>query len=122
MLYVTALSCAKEAILLFYLALFPLKGFRIAVYIFVALTAVYNITFVFALAFQCIPVSGAWTSWDGTFKGHCINTNLLWWVAAALNIAFDIGIMTLPFFPLRNLQLNSKKKLQVGLMFGTGFL
>jgi hypothetical protein len=48
--------------------------------------------------------------------------NHLWWVAAGLNIGFDVGIMGLPFWPLRSLQMNLKKKLQVGMMFGVGFL
>jgi len=122
MIYITSLCFAKLAILFFYLTLFPLKWFRFAVYTFITLTAMYNLTFVFALAFQCVPASGAWTSWDGTFTGHCINVNHLWWVAAGLNIGFDVGIMGLPFWPLRSLQMNLKKKLQVGMMFGVGFL
>ena len=123
MIYITSLCFAKIAILFFYLSLFfPMPWFKIAVWASIILTSMYNITFVFALAFQCVPMYGAWTAWDGTFKGKCIDLNLMWWLAAALNIAFDLGIMSLPFWPLRKLQMNMKKKIQIGMMFGVGFL
>jgi hypothetical protein len=101
---------------------FPMKWFQIAVWISVTVMAMYNVAFVVVLAFQCVPVPGAWTAWDGTFKGKCINLNLVWWLAAGLNIAFDLGIMSLPFWPLRKLQMSLKKKIQIGLMLGVGFL
>lgn len=85
-------------------------------------TALYNVTFVIALALQCVPVPGAWTAWEGTFKGTCMDLKVMWWVAAALNIAFDFGIMSLPFWPLRKLQMSLKIKIQIGLMLGVGFL
>jgi hypothetical protein len=122
MIYISSLCFAKIAILFFYLGLFPLRWFQIAAYTAITLTAMYNITFVFALVFQCVPVHGAWTAWDGTFRGKCIDLNLMWWLAAALNIAFDIAVMGLPFWPLWKLQMSMKKKIQVGLMFSVGFL
>jgi hypothetical protein len=99
-----------------------MQWFQIAVWISVMVMVMYNVAIGVALAFQCLPVPGAWTAWDGTFKGKCINLNLLWWLAAAVNIAFDLGVMSLPFWPLRKLQMSLKKKIQIGLMLGVGFL
>ncbi|KIM93800.1 hypothetical protein OIDMADRAFT_65044, partial [Oidiodendron maius Zn] len=121
-LYITCICLTKIAILLYFARVFsPILWFRIAVRVSITTTTLYNITFVIALALQCVPVTGAWTAWDGTFRGTFIDLKVMWWVAAALNIAFDFGIMSLPFWPLRELQMSLKIKIQIGLMLGVGF-
>lgn len=48
------------------------------------------IAFVTASVFQCYPIYGAWTFWDGSFRGHCNNIHLTSWLQAGFNIALGM--------------------------------
>jgi hypothetical protein len=122
MLYLSLLPFTKISILFFYLRIFPEKRFRRIVYVLIACNVSYAITFVLISVFQCRPLSGAWTRWDGSFQGSCNNINIQAWMAAALNIVLDGATLTLPLPSLYKLKLSTKKKLQVLAMFGVGFL
>ncbi|KAH8694930.1 hypothetical protein BGW36DRAFT_360651 [Talaromyces proteolyticus] len=113
--YLTAISLTKISILLFYLRLFP--HIIVTLYAFIVVIACYNVSFVVALLLSHIPLSGAWTAWDGQFIGRQINVDLMWYVAASLNIALDLGIILLPLWQLRHLRMSFSKKLRASLMF-----
>lgn len=92
--YLTGISLTRITILLFYLRIFP--NMLVTLYAFIGVVSCYNVTFVAALVASHIPVSGAWTAWDGQFTGRQINVDLMWYMAASLNIALDLGIILFP--------------------------
>jgi hypothetical protein len=122
LLYITILPLTKISILFFYLRAFSNKTFRMLVYIVIALNVGYWITFILISVFQCSPIEGAWTRWDGTFKGKCQNINLQGWMSAAITIFLDLATLILPLPLLAKLALSRRKKVQLFLMFSVGFL
>jgi hypothetical protein len=73
------------------------------------------------MTFACKPVSAVWTSWDGTrVPDYCINQNTFYLVAAAINIGLDLAIVSIPIPELMKLNLNSRKKIFLGAIFGVG--
>lgn len=108
--------------MLFYLRIFPKRGFRIAAYIVIAFSIAYLITFVVLTIFQCTPIDGAWLRWDGTHHYTCRNENAQAWAAAGLNMIGDIATMVLPLPELYKLNLSIRKKIGVMTMFSLGIL
>jgi hypothetical protein len=121
-LYAVGVACIKVAFLLFYLKLFPSQTLRWVAYPLLVITLIHGTTFTFLFIFQCSPISYAWTQWDGTGHGKCLNFDLGAVLHAATNILLDLLIFALPVTQLWNLNLSRKKKFQVMSMFGVGFL
>ncbi|KAI1137786.1 hypothetical protein F5Y05DRAFT_62075 [Hypoxylon sp. FL0543] len=120
-IYISALALTKVSILFFYLKVFPKRSFRICTWILIGINVTYMITYDLLLIFQCNPIYGAWTFWDGEFKGQCISINVLGWSAAAINIALDVAVIVLPLPELFRLSLSLRKRLQIIAMFAVGF-
>ncbi|KAK5232368.1 hypothetical protein LTR99_010524 [Exophiala xenobiotica] len=120
-LYAVGVACTKVAFLLFYLKLFPSQTLRWMAYPLLVITLIHGIIFTFLFIFQCSPISYAWTQWDGTGHGKCLNFDLGAVLHAATNILLDLLIFALPVTQLWNLNLSRKKKFQVMAMFGVGF-
>ncbi|KAI0889296.1 uncharacterized protein GGS22DRAFT_69641 [Annulohypoxylon maeteangense] len=121
LLYITALALTKISILFFYLKVFPKRSFRICAWALITCNLVYALTYDFLLIFQCNPISGAWTFWDGETESKCISINILGWSAAAINIALDLAVIVLPLPALFGLSLSLRKRLQIIAMFAVGF-
>lgn len=123
LLYTITRFFVRASIILFYLRVFPPsqdnKLGRILQYTMI-FNVVYNISFLFAVIFQCTPISDFWTQWEGIHQGRCGNANILAWVAAATGIAFDVWLLALPFPQLLALNLHWKKKVMGGMMFFVG--
>jgi hypothetical protein len=95
---------------------------RLLIKVSCAVTLAYCIAFMFALAFQCSPVSYNWNGWDGEHEGSCVKKNTLVVTAAALNIVLDFWVIALPMPKVLRLQASITTKLQVIFMFSVGFL
>lgn len=108
--------------LAFYLRIFPTLNFQRVVFGLMGLSICFGISNTFTMIFQCSPVSYFWDGWTGEYTGVCININAFSWYKAAMQIAMDVAIIGLPIWPLTHLSLNNKKKVQIVLMFCTGFL
>ncbi|KAF1933714.1 CFEM domain-containing protein [Didymella exigua CBS 183.55] len=120
--YVVALGISKISILFFYLRVFPEKGFRRLIYGIMGLSAAYTIAFFLATLLQCMPISYAWTQWDGLHEGKCNNIHLQGWIAAGINIMLDGIVMVLPLKHLAGLNMNLRRKLMVMAMFSVGII
>ncbi|KAJ5161210.1 hypothetical protein N7492_006602 [Penicillium capsulatum] len=120
--YMPAEALTQMSFLAFYLRIFPSKTFHRIAYVLMGLSACFGISNALVMIFQCTPVSFFWTGWTGETKGACIDINAYSWYKAAMQIAMDLSILSLPIWPLLQLSLNIKKKIQIVLMFGTGFL
>ncbi|KAL2808259.1 integral membrane protein [Aspergillus granulosus] len=121
-IYIFCIALTKICLLLFYLRIFPSKRMRLIIQVSSALTFCYCITFMFALAFQCSPVSYNWNGWDGEHEGSCVKKNALVITAAALNVVLDFWVIALPIPGVLRLQASIVTKLQVIFMFTVGFL
>lgn len=123
LLYTITRFFVRASIILFYLRVFPPspdnKLGRILQYTMI-FNVIYNISFLFAVIFQCTPISDFWTQWEGIHQGHCGDANILAWVAAATGIVYDLWLLALPFPQLLALNLHWKKKLMGGMMFFVG--
>ncbi|KAL2142497.1 hypothetical protein VTI28DRAFT_1099 [Corynascus sepedonium] len=123
LLYTVTRFFVRTSVILFYLRVFPPKPDnklgRILQYT-MAFNVVYNVSFLFAVAFQCTPVEDFWRQWEGNHEGHCGNANILVWVAAATGIAYDVWLLALPFPQLMALNVHWKKKVMGGIMFTVG--
>ncbi|KAI1815456.1 hypothetical protein GGS20DRAFT_330253 [Poronia punctata] len=119
--YQAALPLTRISILFFYLKVFPQNPVRQASFVLIGLNLAYLIAFEIATIFQCYPVYGAWTFWDGTFEGHCNDIHLQSWLSAAFNIALDLLVIVLPLPALAKLSVSRRKKIQIIIMFSVGF-
>lgn len=115
-------ALTQLSFLAFYLRIFPSDEFHRITYFLMGLSVCFGISNTFVIIFQCNPVSYFWSGWTGEYKGNCININSYSWYKAAMQIAMDISIISLPIWPLLQVSLNIKRKIQIILMFGTGFL
>lgn len=130
LLYTITRFFVRASIILFYLRVFPPRSDnklgRILLFT-MAFNVVYNLSFFFAVLFQCQPMSTFWTRWEGPGGGggggelgRCVNANVLVWVAAVTGIAYDVWLLALPFPQLLALNLHWKKKILGGMMFFVG--
>lgn len=80
------------------------------------------IAFALISIFQCRPIPFSRKRWDGEHKGTYNNINAQSWAASAINIFLDPFIIFLPMPQLAKLALSFRRKIQIILMFGAGFL
>ena len=112
------------SILAFYRRVFAntstlLQRGSIILMVFVVLFGVAN---TLVIIFQCTPVDFFWTGWTGETTGKCIDINLFSWARAAIEIAVDIAIISLPLRDIVKTQLSWKMKIQIFIMFALGFV
>lgn len=112
------------SLLAFYHRVFPEATLfvRRGAWVLIGIVIAFGISNTFTMIFQCTPVPFFWTSWAAETAGTCININLFSWIRAAVEIAIDVSILSLPLPSLLKLQMSWKKKAQVLLMFALGFV
>ncbi|KAK5939993.1 hypothetical protein PMZ80_007411 [Knufia obscura] len=122
--YLFSTVLMKLSVLAFYLRVFIDKNFRNTVYVVMAALWCFALAFLFALTFQCSPISYAWTNWDTEKTGTCVDGGAAVWAHAVLNIFFDVVVLVLPIASLTRLQLSYswKAKAQICIMFSTGIV
>ncbi|KAI0875611.1 50S ribosomal protein L36e [Hypoxylon argillaceum] len=120
LLYFILLCFTKVSLLLFYLRVFPSQMFQRVCYITMGVVVASGIAFTLGGIFYCTPVSYIWTGWTGETKGHCVNFNAFAWSHAVVSIVQDLWIIALPLPSLINLQLGTRRKVHLILMFSVG--
>lgn len=75
--------------------------------------------FLLVVILQCLPVDAVW---DLTIPAKCLDTVAIIYAGAALSIVEDLVIIFLPMFVLKDLNLTTRKKIALGLMFALGSL
>ncbi|KAI1295268.1 hypothetical protein F5Y03DRAFT_371824 [Xylaria venustula] len=122
--YFPAEMFTQLSILAFYRRVFAntstmLQRGCILLMVFVVLFGIAN---TLVIIFQCTPIDFFWTGWAGETTGRCIDINLFSWARAAIEIAVDIAIISLPLRDVVKTQLSWKMKVQVFIMFALGFV
>ncbi|KAG4435955.1 hypothetical protein IFR05_008575 [Cadophora sp. M221] len=121
LLYLCAITFTKLSLLLFFRRIFPGSSFRIATVCVGVFIIASNIALFMALAFQCMPIHGVWTNWMYKVPPvKCINVFAVVYVAAGMSIMHDIMILCMPIPILIGLNLETRKKANLMVMFGVG--
>ncbi|OIW34620.1 hypothetical protein CONLIGDRAFT_675588 [Coniochaeta ligniaria NRRL 30616] len=120
--YIPAIILTKMAIILFFMRVFPGRGFRLLCLVTLVHCGLFMVSTTIAEILSCVPVAHAWSKWDGTGEGLCYDNTAFWWAHSAINIATDLWIIGLPIPGLLNLQLGLRKKMFLVLMFSVGIV
>lgn len=112
-LAIPTLALAKISTLLLIIAIQPPRAIVMVCKGTGALTIVWGLAMMFALAFQCsLP-----TPWD--FEGQCGNLEVLSVVTQVWNILTDLTLVALPIIMMNNVQVTWGKRWTVNALFGT---
>jgi hypothetical protein len=94
------LGVIKLSILLFFVRVLPPgHKWRKPIYGLAAWVVSSETAFTIALFFQCRPLR---FYWDKTIQGTCFDQPKFYYVDAALNLATDLVILSLPWFVFRS--------------------
>ncbi|KAI0140596.1 hypothetical protein BJ166DRAFT_105959 [Pestalotiopsis sp. NC0098] len=86
----------------------------------IVLTFAIEGTYIFIIAFQCLPVASLW---DPSIKDFtCLNAGVAFAAGAVLNIASDFVLMILPLPALWKLQTSKRKRFGVAFMLAIASL
>ena len=108
----------KVSILLFYLRVFPSRGFHITCNTVLGFVVLSGTVIVLCQLLQCLPVQ---YNWDKSIHHvKCINVNVLTYAHAALNIFQDVLILALPVPWILRLRLELNQKICLVIMFQVG--
>ncbi|KAH6640613.1 hypothetical protein F5144DRAFT_590053 [Chaetomium tenue] len=120
--YIPAIILTKVTVLCFFLRVFPSPGFQMACWGTIVHCVLFMVSTTIAAIFACVPVESAWVAWTGTAEGVCFDNNAFWWAHSAINIATDVWILALPIPQLLSLQLGTRKKVYLIMMFSVGLV
>ncbi|KAF1994515.1 hypothetical protein P154DRAFT_585650 [Amniculicola lignicola CBS 123094] len=115
--YVAVLGLLKVALLLFYLQIFPSRGFSITAYVIMSLVIASSSTIFFLTIFACNPVKAFW---DRDIKGKCMDINLIAYANSVNAIVQDVVILILPLPWVFKLNMQRWRKIAVTFMFSVG--
>ncbi|KAJ5496504.1 hypothetical protein N7463_008491 [Penicillium fimorum] len=120
--YIPAIILTKVAIVCFFMSIFPGPKFRLLCQGTIVHCFLFMISTFTASILSCIPVEEAWSSWKGESNALCYNNNAFWWAHSGINIATDLWVIGLPIPMLFGLQLKTRKKVYLVLMFSIGII
>jgi len=114
------------SILFFYLRLTDRatnRGFICAVWVLIAFTIVYMLSFSISIIFTCNPTSGFWMridpDWSKETTHHCFNEGAHIMSASAVS-ALDLAVAILPTVLFWNLRLPRRQKIALWALFSIG--
>ncbi|KAJ5162732.1 uncharacterized protein N7500_004562 [Penicillium coprophilum] len=116
MFYLATLGFIKTSVLWFYTRLGDRYLTRLS-WVMMGVIIAQATSFVLVAAFQCQPISMAWT---GTGPGKCVTINIFYLCNAALNILTDILTYTLPIKVIFSLQMPQKQKFILAIILCLG--
>ncbi|OCL03266.1 hypothetical protein AOQ84DRAFT_272316, partial [Glonium stellatum] len=116
--YACAISFTKLSIIVSYVRILPHRSLRLIMYVTGAVVGLLWLCSVFATIFQCRPVKAAW---DFTItNGKCFPYVNYLYVSAAITIATDVMLCTIPLPYFWRLHLPRRQKLIICFLFLVG--
>ncbi|KAI0173626.1 hypothetical protein GGR52DRAFT_396627 [Hypoxylon sp. FL1284] len=115
--YACCTAAVKMSVTLLYRRIFVTRPFKIITSILVAVLLAWMVAVVFTQAFSCDPVRG---SWIPTEARKCIDSQKFYNAVGISNIIFDFTLLLLPLPMVWQLQMNTKRKIQVSAVFLVG--
>ena len=110
-------ATAKISLLCLYRRIFSTPSFRWNSLVVIGFVAAYWVTSSVSLCLQCIPVEKLWTP---TKEGRCINFAAAFLGLELWNCSLDIVMLCLPLNVIRGLQMSTRLKLQLAVLFFLG--
>jgi hypothetical protein len=104
---------------MFYLRIFPTRGYRYCSYILAAVLVAELIEETAVVLAQCTPLSKAW---NPELPGKCLNLLTFFYVSFGIKLATDLVLFCLPIPLLKTLNIGPGKKIGVISMFSLGLL
>lgn len=95
-LYFTQTTLLKMTLLFFYLRIFPGTGVRRVLWGTIIFNALFGMVFAFVVILQYRPLHYFWDQWDGEHQGYCVGLNTVTWSNAAISIAVDFWMLSIP--------------------------
>lgn len=109
----------RSSILFFYRRIFVSQVFLGIVWIVLGMVLGFFIGCSVAAVFGCQPVSYYWNSDQ---DGHCMNEILFYRLNGIINLSLDLLVLILPLPLLWQLQMYTRKKIALSLIFSLGLL
>ncbi|RMY72384.1 hypothetical protein D0863_04549 [Hortaea werneckii] len=88
--------------------------YRSVLWVTMALVTLNSVAFAFVFAFSCDPPAKVW---NNDIAGTCVNEVAFYFGAT---IGLDLLVIALPFPIIKGLQLDARKKIGLGALFGLG--
>ncbi|KAK4232815.1 hypothetical protein C8A03DRAFT_48425 [Achaetomium macrosporum] len=120
--YIMSRCFVRISICLFLMRIFSVAGARPYIVLGLALNVALSITYLFAIIFQCSPVSFFWTGWDGLHEGTCVHQWALYLAGGVLSTTLDVYYIVLPLWWVLPLQLSRAKKILTAAMLSLGLI
>lgn len=118
--YNPILALTKLSVLMFILRFSGvIRGVRYFTWSVVVFNTAQMVAMFTVVVFQCIPFE---KNWNSLLEGRCVNTLAFTFSTSALTIFTDIVSIALPLYILAGLQMNSRKKIGLMIVFGFGIL
>lgn len=97
----------------------PQKVHRYIVWSTIIITQTYSIAFFFVFVFQCYPPRFFWTQYQGDTDGSCLDGSVVvntFYVYSVICCIGDWTFAILPYFLVKDLQMNKRTKMLVSLV------
>lgn len=107
------------SILSYYVRIFQIRPFRLAVYAVGSLVLIWAIVVCFISIFSCRPLNGFW---DKSVTASCVSNKEFYVGNAIPNICTDVMILILPLRMVWTLQTNRMQKITLSAIFLLGGL
>ncbi|KIW10180.1 hypothetical protein PV08_11141 [Exophiala spinifera] len=126
--YIVAISLIKISVLLFYrrLSVKFSKTFLVATWVGIVYNVLYFLAFGLALLLLCHPLDAYWKSfdsgWTATHKYHCASEGTALPASSAMSVLGDLYSTLLPMVLVYNLDLPSRQKIALYVLFAFGFM
>lgn len=119
MSFILSVSLAKTSMLVLYLRLSPHRWFRWTCYVSLAIITCYSVTAALVESLACRPLRGII---DESMDAECYDSYPAYIALSSLNIVMDVVILLLPIPLVLQMQLPTRQKISLILLFATGIL
>ena len=118
LLWMAAIASIKISILHLYVVIFRSAWFRRVAHVTAGACVICGVGFILEGFLICRPFA---FNWDKSISGVCGDQALNYVVAIVVNLFLDVVIISLPMPLIWGLQIPSKKKVALCVIFGLGF-
>lgn len=120
--YNASLIFCKLSALCFFTRIFRNRTFLLLVKIFAGCLIAAGLWMVISAFVFCLPIHDFWSLSHKVHRAHCFSKEIVWFANAGVQILTDLVILVLPMPLISKLQLPTRQKAGIMLVFGLGVL
>lgn len=120
--YNASLIFCKLSALVFFTRIFRDRTFLLLVRIFAGCLITAGLWMVISAFVFCLPIHDFWSLSLTVHRQHCLRKDIVWFTNAGIQILTDLVILVLPMPLISKLQLPTRQKMGIMLVFGLGVL